>query len=89
MPFFLFIYSSNSVFSMECPDLSRPCNLRLFVSWLTSSGSLMNQSHVAIENFYQNKTQCVVSTGSNGTNTTINQNEPVHFYFDAYFHPSV
>ncbi|XP_046448111.1 lactosylceramide 1,3-N-acetyl-beta-D-glucosaminyltransferase-like [Daphnia pulex] len=85
-----FSSKSTSVFSMECPDLSRPCNLRLFVSWLTSSGSLMNQSHVAIEDFYQNKTQCVVSsTRSNGTNTTINPNEPVHFDFDPYFHPSV
>jgi hypothetical protein len=74
---------------MECPDFSRPCNLRRFVSWLTSSGSQMNKSHVAIEDFYYlNKTQCIIA-GSNGTNSTINNNEPVHFDFDPYFHPHI
>lgn len=78
---------ASSVFSMECPDLSRPCNPRRFISWLTSSADQMNKSHVAIEDFYSNKTQCVV-TGTNGTSPTIvDHNEPVHFDFDIYFHP--
>lgn len=53
-----------------------PCELRRFISWLTVSGSHMNDSHAATSNFYSNVTQCIFAD-----NAAANPSEPVQFYF--------
>ena len=70
-----------SVFTMEPPVA---CNVRLYVSWLTSSANQMNHSHWNTEDFYHNRTQqCIIVAGTNGnSNMTIDPNEPVNFYFE-------
>jgi hypothetical protein len=70
-----------SVFAYELNAIPHPCDVRLTISWLTESGTHMNNSHLATEDFYHNRTQCVVA-GSNGTNTTVDHNEPTNFYFE-------
>ena len=67
-----------SVFTMEPPVA---CNVRLYVSWLTSNQ--MNHSHWNTEDFYHHRTQCIIDAGTNGnSNMTIDPNEPVNFYFE-------
>ena len=65
---------------MGLPEFPLPCDLRRFVTWLTVSQNHMNSSHVATEDFYQNRTQCIVAN-SNGINTTVDYSEPVQFFF--------
>ncbi|XP_045028830.1 uncharacterized protein LOC116920928 [Daphnia magna] len=74
--------SSNSfnVFVMRQSLVPDACDVRRFVAWLTVSGNHMNNSHVATDDFYHNRTQCIVSD-SHGTNRTIDYNEAVQFLF--------
>ena len=55
---------------MGLPEFPLPCDLRRFVTWLTVSQNHMNSSHVATEDFYQNRTQCIVAN-SNGIKATV------------------
>lgn len=66
---------------MGFPEFPAACDLRRVISWLTVSSNHKNNSHVVTEDFYNNRTQCVVAGANNGTNTTIDYTEPVHFYF--------
>ena len=70
-----------SVMVMGQPAVPFACDLRRFISWLTVSANHMNNSHVVTDDFYQNKSQCMV-TASNGTNATIDYTSPVQFEFN-------
>ena len=65
---------------MGLPELPLPCDVRRFMTWLTESQNHMNSSHVAVDDFYHNVTQCVIAN-SNGVNSTVDYNEPVQFNF--------
>ncbi|KAK4005952.1 hypothetical protein OUZ56_011078 [Daphnia magna] len=71
-----FSTDSSSVLAMNLRGTPSPCELRRFISWLTVSGSHMNDSHVATSNFYSNVTQCIFND-----NAAANPSEPVQFYF--------
>ncbi len=70
-----------SVMATGQPAVPVACDFRLFISWLTVSATHMNNSHLAADDFYHNRTQCIVS-GSNGTNTTVDYTEPIQFDFN-------
>ncbi|XP_057368455.1 uncharacterized protein LOC130689535 [Daphnia carinata] len=74
--------SSNSfnVFVMRQPLVPDGCYVRRYVAWLTDSGNHMNNSHVATDDFYQNRTLCIVPD-SHRINRTIDYNEAVEFRF--------
>ncbi|XP_057376818.1 beta-1,3-galactosyltransferase 2-like [Daphnia carinata] len=76
-------YSTNStsVHKMGQPAFPAACDLRRFISWLTVSSNHMNNSHSVTENFYSNRTQCIVIGDNNETIATIDYTEPVQFYF--------
>ncbi|XP_057376954.1 uncharacterized protein LOC130698194 [Daphnia carinata] len=76
-------YSTNStnVFEFAPPDSLDACDLRRFISRRTPSSNYKNNSHVVTEDFYNNRTSCVMAGPKNGTNTTIDYTAPAHFYF--------
>jgi hypothetical protein len=63
-------------------EAPQPCDLRRFISWRAESYTHMSISHLATDNFYHNRTQCVV-IASDGTNTTVDHNEPTQFDFES------
>jgi hypothetical protein len=71
---------SNRVLALGQPKVPMACDLRHFIAWLTVSGNHLNNSHVATDDFYHNRTRCIVKD-SKGMNSTIDPNEPVQFYF--------
>lgn len=44
---------------MGYPLIPDACQLRTSITWLTESSTHMNNSQVATEDFYTNRTQCV------------------------------
>jgi hypothetical protein len=70
-----------SVFTRGLHAIPDPCDVRLAISWLTVSTIHMNNSHISTDDFYQNRTQCVIATTNGTKNITIDHNQPVHFYF--------
>ena len=68
------------------PPVPSACDLRLSISWLTTSDVHMNNSHVATKNFYHNLTQCVI-VESIKIERTIDFTELVAFSFD-YWRPT-
>ncbi|XP_046643292.1 beta-1,3-galactosyltransferase 1-like [Daphnia pulicaria] len=68
---------THSVFYRPLPTVPPPCDLRKFVGWPTDNQFV---THSAVDDFYRNKTQCVV-TESDGTKKTIDFTAPVVFKF--------
>lgn len=75
-------YSVNatSVFVMGLPHPPTPCYLRRHISFLIPDENQLKLWHNATDDFYNNRTQCIVD-GSNGTNITIDHIQPSQFYF--------
>jgi hypothetical protein len=67
----------SSVFYQSVPAITTPCDLRGLIGWLTDNQFV---THSAVDDFYRNKTQCVV-TESDGTKKTIDFTAPVVFKF--------
>ncbi|XP_046443670.1 uncharacterized protein LOC124193748 [Daphnia pulex] len=68
----------SSVFNEHLPTVLTPCDLRNYVGLLNNNQFV---THSAVEDFYRNKTQCVV-TESDGTKKTIDFTAPVVFKFN-------
>ncbi|XP_059352865.1 lactosylceramide 1,3-N-acetyl-beta-D-glucosaminyltransferase-like isoform X1 [Daphnia carinata] len=75
-------YSINatSVFVMGLPHSPTPCYLRRHISFLIPYENQWKLWHNATDDFYNNRTQCIVG-GSNGINITIDHTQPSQFYF--------
>jgi hypothetical protein len=54
--------------------------VRTSVTWLTDSINHLVKSHLAFEDFYQNVTQCLV-TSRDRLNQTADPDEPIDFVF--------
>ena len=65
----------------KIPLVPSACDLRLSISWLTTSSNHMNNSHIATDKFYHNLTKCVL-VKSNKIKRTVDFTEPVMFSFN-------
>ncbi len=74
---FIHYFICLSVLYLSLPTIPEPCDLRNFVGLLTNNQFV---THSAVDDFYRNKTQCVINKWD-GTKRTIDFTAPVVFQF--------